>query len=781
MARSAATGGPTDAAQPRASFKSPVVIKLLLSSHAALVYDYVRNLGLFFRVISRSIYFGSRAKRAVNDILGGSAASVLSITFGLSYALLIFAGPLSPYLSYGIAATFISSAVIATIIALGSSLPFAVAGPDSSTAAVTGILAASLVERIVAADPSAQLLSPLLITLALSTVVTGIVLCGLGLTRMGRAIRYVPYPVVGGFLGATGLLIVLGAVRVITDHPVQLHTLLRFTNIITISELSAACAMALVLYLTSHRSRGPFGLPAVLIGGVIAAHLAFWIIGISSEQASAIGWTFQPPPPAAFMLPWNADELSRYPWSGVPDLLGNLIAVIFVTAASTLFNTTGIEVAVHREANLERELNVTGFANILTGALAGYTGCVSVSRTILNFSSGGRGRLSGLTVAAVSLLMLAVAPALLGYMPKFVLGGLLLYLGAGQLHKWIIESRKRLSKIEYISLLAIIVIIVTWGFVPGILIGVIIGCATFAFSAARIEAIKFSFDGSEYRSSLDRSRDDQEVLLAHGGKIQGLNLQSYLFFGSANRLYQHVKALLQEQPECRYLLFDFKLVTGIDSSAAYSFAQIKRSAHDLGVHLVLVHLSAGAEKVLRSSDFITDDVTTIDELDHALEWCENELIIQHQGLAQEAANLRDWFAEILDSENDADELIRRCQRIEVDATEIIVRAGDAADSMHFILDGRVGIMVPADDGRTTRVRSLGRFTTIGEMGLVSHAPRSATIQAEVASVLYVLNTHQFEAIKIDAPELSQKLLTYFVSVMAERLSFANRTIAVLRR
>ena len=309
------------------------------------------------------------------------------------------------------------------------------------------------------------------------------------------------------------------------------------------------------------------------------------------------------------MLPWHADELARYPWSAVPDLLGNLIAVIFVTAASTLFNTTGIEVAVHREANLERELNVTGFANILAGALGGYAGCISISRTVLNFSNGGRGRLSGLTVAAISLLMLAVAPELLGYMPKFVLGGLLIYLGADQLHKWIIELRKRLTRTEYVSLLAIIVIIVQWGFVPGILIGIIIGCATFALSAARIEAIKFSFDGSEYRSSLDRSRDDQEVLLAHGGKIQGLNLQSYLFFGSANRLYQHVKALLQEQPECRYLLFDFKLVTGIDSSAAYSFAQIKRSAHDLGVHLVLVHLSATAEKVLRSSDFITDGVT----------------------------------------------------------------------------------------------------------------------------------------------------------------------------
>jgi sulfate permease, SulP family len=733
-------------------------------------------------VSSLSIRFSPGIRPALNDVLGGSAASVLTVTFGLSYSLLIFAGPLAPYLSYGVAATFISSAVLATIVALGSSLPFAIAAPDSSTAAMTGILVSSLVERMIATDPSAALLGPVLLTLALSAVATGIVLCGFGVTRMGRAIRYVPYPVVGGFLGATGWLILLGAIRVITGHRPQLAGLDQFANLLTVSELAAACAMAIVLYLTWHRSRSASGLPIILIGGVIAAHLVFRFAGISLGDAQASGWVFQPPPRANFMLPWGVTELVHYPWHELPDLIGNLIAVIFVTASTALFNTTGIEVATHREANLERELSATGLANILSGAFGGYTGCISVSRSILNFNTGGKGRLSGLTSAAISASMLALAPTLLGYMPKFVLGGLLIYLGADQLHKWIIQSRRRLSLTEYLSLLAIIVIIVNWGFIAGILIGVVIGCATFALSASRIDSIKYSFDGSEYRSSLDRSRDDQDVLSAHGGKIQGLNLQSYLFFGSANRLYQHVKALLLHHPECQFLLFDFKLVTGIDSSAAYSFAQIKRAAHDLGIKLVLVHLPSTAEKALRSSEFITHEVNIVPELDHALEWCENEIIVQHQEREQEEASLRDWFTQILGTENDAAELTRRCQRIEVDAGDIIVRAGEAADSMHFILDGRVGIMIPSGEGGgTTRVRSLGRYTTIGEMGLVSRTPRSATIQAEVASILYVLSVDQFDSIKVDEPALGQKLLTYFVSIMAERLAFANRMIAVLRR
>ena len=732
-------------------------------------------------VVDQSVSLGPKLRRALHDVLGGSAASVLTITFGLSYALLIFTGPLAPYLSYGVAATFISSAVLATVIALGSSLPFAVAGPESSTAAMTGILASSLVERMTVADTTAPLLAPVLITLGIASIVTGIVLCGFGMTRMGRAIRYVPYPVVGGFLGATGFLILLGAVRVITGHRLQFGTLDQFANPLNLYELAAACATAIVLYLTWHRSRGSFGLPMILVAGIIFAHVAFWLAGISTAEAQAAGWTFQPPPHVTYMLPWSATEIGRYPWRTLPDLSGDLVAIVFVTASSALFNTAGVEVAVHREANLERELSVTGLANMLSGAFGGYTGCISISRSVLAFNSGGSGRLSGLTVAAISALMLAMAPMLLGYMPKFVLGGLLIYLGADQLHKWIIQSRRRLSLTEYLSLLAIIVIIVQWGFIAGILIGVVIGCATFALSASRIDSIKYSFDGSEFRSSLDRSRDDQAVLSTHGGKIQGLNLQSYLFFGSANRLYQHVKALLARHPECRFLVFDFKLVTGIDSSAAYSFAQIKRAAHDRGVKLVLVHLPAAAEKALRSSEFISQEIGIVPELDHALEWCENEIIAQHRDREGEEASLRDWFNQILGSEHDAHALIQRCQRLEVDAGEIIVKAGEAADSMHFILDGRVGIMIPADQGRTTRVRSLGRYTTIGEMGLVSHAPRSATIQAEVASVLYILSTDQFEAIKSENPALGQKLLTYFVSVMAERLTFANRMIAVLRR
>lgn len=718
-----------------------------------------------------------------DDMFAGAVASILTISFGLSYSVLIFSGPLASLLPYGIAATFITASVAAAIIALGSTFPFAVAGPESSTAAVTAILSSALVEHIVGAGDPTPLLGPVLITLSAATIVTGLVLCGFGLAHIGRAIRYVPYPVIGGFLGATACLIISGAVQVVSGHKLQWRDLGSLTGpggLATLYELLAACVVALVIFAIWHRSRKPLALPAILLAGIIAAHLAFRIAGVSIVEAQAMGWTFASPPKASLTLPW-AFLADGYPWQALPDLVGNFIAVIFVTAVSTLFNTTGIEVAAHREADIERELNVTGLANIAVGALGGYAGCISISRSMLNYHSGATGRLSGLTVAAVSALMLVVDPALLSYMPRFVLGGLLLYLGLEQLHRWLIDSRRRLSLLDYLSLLAIIAIILTWGFVAGVLIGVVIGCATFALSVSRVSSIKYGFDGSEYRSSLDRSLHDQRTLATHGNKIHGLNLQSYLFFGSANRLYLHVKALLRQQPDCRYLVFDFALVTGIDSSAAHSFAQIKRIAQAHDVTLVLANLQPAANRNLRAGQFIDGDVRLAPDLDRALEWCENAVISEHRGFAGQEASLHDWFTQILGTADDAETLMRRCARIEVAAGDIVVRAGDAADRMHFILDGRLGIMVPAGNGRMTRVRSLGRYTTVGEMGLVAYAPRSATIQAELPSVLYVLDAAAFEDIKANNPALSQKLLTYFVSVMAERLAFASRMVAVLRR
>ena len=397
-------------------------------------------------------------------------------------------------------------------------------------------------------------------------------------------------------------------------------------------------------------------LPGILLAGIAVAHLVFTLTGVTLAEARVDGWMFKAPAAVGLTRTWDLTDLRMFPWRALPALSGDILAVMFVTAITMLLNTTGIEFVTRREADLQRELTTLGVANLGAAAFGGYVSCISLSRTTVNYAAGGRGRLCGMVVAAISALVLTADPGFLAYVPRYVLGGLLLYLGTQLIYGWLIDSARRISPLEYASLLAIALLIIQIGFIAGVLIGVIIGCATFAVSASRVNAIKFSFDGSEHRSSLDRGPEELRILADHGREIQGMSLQSYLFFGSANRLYQQVKELFAQWPDTRFLLFDLRLVTGIDSSAMHSFTQIKRAADDIGARLVLVNLSPELSTAFRNREFVSGGVILADDLDHALETCEKEVIAAHWAKDAQGRSLREWFTQALGSADLAEQL-----------------------------------------------------------------------------------------------------------------------------
>jgi SulP family sulfate permease len=179
--------------------------------------------------------------------------------------------------------------------------------------------------------------------------------------------------------------------------------------------------------------------------------------------------------------------------------------------------------------------------------------------------------------------------------------------------------------------------------------------------------------------------------------------------------------------------------------------------------------------------FMGNEVLIENDLDHALEKCEDEIIEVHREAAGKQETLIEWLSVALEDHGLAGQLSDLCKRIEVSEGDVIARQGAASDSMHFVLDGRVGIVVDVGEGRSVRVRSLGKHTTIGEMGLLTRRPRSANIVAETPSVLYELSAESYERLKDDNPTLSQALLTFVIKVMGERLSFANQAIGILQR
>ena len=280
---------------------------------------------------------GVRLRATLTDVFAGTICSILSVAYCLSYAALIFTGPLANLIAYGVAVTLASAAIGGAVVALRSSLPFAIAGPDSSVSVVLAALVATLAHRLVAGGDT-NLLAPTLIALSSATALTGLLLSLLGFTHAGRAIRFIPYPVIGGFLGATGCLMIMGAVQVMTDRPATFANLANFADGALAAKLAAGVAVALVLYVILRRTKSAFILPGVLLAAVAITHIVIQLGGSSLAQAQAAGWLFDAQTSAKHALPWKPAQLAAFPWRLVPSLAGDLIAVVFVTTITLLLN-----------------------------------------------------------------------------------------------------------------------------------------------------------------------------------------------------------------------------------------------------------------------------------------------------------------------------------------------------------------------------------------------------------------------------------------------------------
>lgn len=336
----------------------------------------------------------SLKSQVASSVASGLVVGVFSILFYISYAALIFAGPLSPFLAYGMAATFITGAIGGTLMAFRSSLPFGIGGPDGSTSAVTAALVATLAARLVASGQEDHLLTATLVVLLLSAVLTGLLLGALGIARAGRAIRFVPYPVIGGFIGASGILILSGAVQVVSGTRPGLATLALLFDGGSLAKMAAALAIALFLLAARRWSTSPLVMPAQLLACIAGFHLARLALGVSVETAQLAGWMFDAPDAAAFEPPWALD-LSLFPWAALPALAADLLAVMFVGALSVLLNLTSVELRTRQEADLDRELKVLGAANMLSAAMGGYVASLTATRTNMNFALSRGARVPG--------------------------------------------------------------------------------------------------------------------------------------------------------------------------------------------------------------------------------------------------------------------------------------------------------------------------------------------------------------------------------------------------
>jgi len=359
--------------------------------------------------------------RTLRNVGGGLIASLLLLASAFSNGALIFTGPLQPFLGQGVAAALITTAVTTIFVALTSNFPSAIAGPLGNTAALLAAVMVTLAP-VLSAMPPAQALALAIAGLGGAALLTGLALFALGWRRLGKLIRFVPYPVVAGFLAATGWLIVSGAIRMATGVPISRATLLSFAAPPTALLLGTTVLWAATLWLLTARFKGPLTLPLALVAATLLVHGVFAGLHLPEQVVRQSGLMFLVPANSHPVIPLITGEYFRADWRALWPVAGDLGAVAVMAILGLLLNSTVIELATGVDADIDRELRMQGLANVASALAGGFVGTVHVTGTLINRAAGGTGRLSGVVAGLVALAVLIGGGQVVGYVPRFVLG-----------------------------------------------------------------------------------------------------------------------------------------------------------------------------------------------------------------------------------------------------------------------------------------------------------------------------------------------------------------------
>jgi SulP family sulfate permease len=420
---------------------------------------------------------------------------------------------------------------------------------------------------------------------------------------------------------------------------------------------------------------------------------------------------------------------------------------------------------------------------VVAGLGGGLVGFHALSLTAIAGRTNAMSRLVGLVAAAVCGAALLFGSSIIALFPRPILGGVILFLGLGFLVEWVYDARSKLPRADYAVVLLILVVIATFGFLPGVGVGIAVAIVLFVVNYSRTDVVKHALSGSEYRSRTERSPQQSDALRTHADEIWILELQGFVFFGTASRLVDRIRqrAVSPEHSPLEFLVLDFKRVTGVDSSAMLSFAKVLTLAEKEGFPVLFTSARAGVRTQLERVGFrqVEGEVMFLADLDQAVQWCEDE-ILRRASLAQGGPGDSIWVYLLAGlGPVNADRLTSYLRRLEFVEGDVLIQEGEATRDVYLLESGRVTAVMTTAGGETVRLRSMGPGTVVGEMAQYLKTIRTASVVAERPLIAYRLSEEAFEEMEEQEPQLAAALHRMFAALIAQRLADTLDTVRAL--
>lgn len=723
-----------------------------------------------------------RPEVLVKSVAAGILTYLLEIIVVISFTALIFSGDLARQLPNGIGFIVAGDALLCAVVALLSSYPGSIAVEQDAPSAILALVVAATMAALPAGASAGEQFSTVVVIIVGTTVFSGLFFILLGVLHLGGLARFLPYPVMGGFLAGTGWLLTNGGVGVMVNTSTGADMLL--PNMLL--RWLPGVMLAVVMLLAVNRVKGPLVLPGAFAGAVALFYAVAWLTNTPFARLSAEGWLLGPfASGSLWRFPLSAATLSQANWPVVAGQIQNLVPVALISVIALLLNASGLELITKQDINPNRELVTAGLGNLAAGLIGGLVGYHAISLSSLNHAMTGSKRLPGLLTAFLIGLTVFVGASALNYVPKMLLGSLLVFLGLSLLIEWVYQAWFKFPRLDFLIILLILAIIALRGFLEGIVVGLVLTIIIFVVNYSRISVVKHILTGRDYRSRVSRSRREQEILNAHGDQIYILKLQGFVFFGTANNLFEQIRERLLQSGRAplRYAVLDFEQVTGLDSTGLLSFAKMLQLVQEEHVTLTITGASSGMRKQFEKGGLKERPgvLRFSPDLDHGIERCEAEIIAAARIEPEAEKRLQDHLDEMLPQTQNMARLIRHLERREVAAGEYLICQGDDADFIFFVESGRLTAQLETPGQEPMRLETTRGGRSVGELGFYLGIRRTASVVATEPSVVYYMSKQDLEHIEKTDPEAASLLHRVVVQVLGERVVHLTRVVDALQR
>ncbi len=725
---------------------------------------------------------GYKPKSLVTDLSLGFLDGADNALWCYGFAAILFSGVLAGFMPLILMTMLVGWSLVGIFIAVTSKAPVHLINLDEQAIVILSTIGGLMVTEMGAeVAASSRGLSTMLAVISLTTLTVALSFLLVGRFHLTRILELIPYPVICGFMSGIAWLLLQAGVGVAVDLPISVELLRALSDPANLVRLAIMVLGGCVLLFITNRSTKAWAMPLAALGIGLLFFLVAAIAGYSKEQLQAENWLYQVQSDAGGALSLlGLRSFFEIDVGFVISVVPQILTMAFLAMLTASMSLSAMVAGGNQEMVTAEEMQIAGTGNVFLGLMGTPSAYNDVTSSLLFKQFGASSRWTAISSSLVTLLVAVVGGALISWMPTVLIGAVVFLFAFQMLYEWMYLAVRGFQPVDYAIVCIILGTVIFVGFMPGVLVGIMMALLLFVMRYSMISAVQGKYSLAAYRSSVERSPRAVQLLDEHGACALVYTLRGFLFFGTANSILDLIRDHSGiREGKLKAILLDLKRVTGMDISALKTFMQIRALCDSTGVKLMYAGLPRGTEQRIVMMNAVSREQGKplfFKESDYAVEYIEN-LILESLGESDSKKTIECYLNELFPEPEKVRLLLAAMKRLEIKVGQTLFQQGDDDTGLFMLESGSMTALIGSSTNGMKRVKKFNAGSVIGEMSsYTADRKRTATIIANEPSVLYHLPSNTFRSLDESDSRLVSSIHELVARTLGTRITYMNRRL-----